>query len=514
MHTLMSNQQYYEALASSTIVNKQGLNSVIQCTQYKPVPDEQPNDTDVEETLRRIKQNDPELVEVNLNNIKNIPISTLKAYAEALKTNTVVERLSIVGTRSNDPVAHCSTIGRRLHHAGLPAHRPLPRLSLTPRHRHQRLQWCRTRLSWSDSEWQRVIFSDESRFSLGGDAQRNHRVLGGTVVLPPQHAVNNRNGFWWKAPGCPSTSTPTVTPICRNLFVRMFKLHGMGQTHSGLCVQRGATTLRSLNVESNFITGAGILALVAALQHNTILQELKIDNQSQPLGNKVEMEIASMLEKNSTLLKFGYHFTQQGPRLRCSNAMMNNNDLVRVVRTDSDGAITFTLSVPELERAFCKKFQFSSKPNLSASLARSLARSLSRSAASGVLPPALSLGREDLKVAPSSLNVGQTCSSCGSSGDGAPLWPGGLRQPSSLLSGLSFFSPRPLYFVLQASVASCCLTVHHCRDPTTTTPVRPSRPQYRTRTPAALLPLEFEAQDAGSVTYMIIRIFKEGGAFD
>jgi hypothetical protein len=39
------------------------------------------------------------------------------------------------------------------------------------------------------------------------------------------------------------------------------------------------------------------------------------------------MEIVSMLEKNATLLKFGYHFTQQGPRLRASNAMMNNNDL-------------------------------------------------------------------------------------------------------------------------------------------------------------------------------------------
>lgn len=48
---------------------------------------------------------------------------------------------------------------------------------------------------------------------------------------------------------------------------------------------------------------------------------------SQPLGNNVEMEIANMLEKNTTLLKFGYHFTQQGPRLRASNAMMNNNDL-------------------------------------------------------------------------------------------------------------------------------------------------------------------------------------------
>lgn len=50
-------------------------------------------------------------------------------------------------------------------------------------------------------------------------------------------------------------------------------------------------------------------------------------SKSQPLGNKVEMEIVSMLEKNATLLKFGYHFTQQGPRLRASNAMMNNNDL-------------------------------------------------------------------------------------------------------------------------------------------------------------------------------------------
>uniref|UniRef100_A0A672JKB9 Tropomodulin 1 n=1 Tax=Salarias fasciatus TaxID=181472 RepID=A0A672JKB9_SALFA len=202
MHTLMSNQQYYEALASSTIVNKQGLNSVIQSTQYKPVPDEEPNSTDVEETLRRLKRNDPDLVEVNLNNIRNIPIPVLKEYAEALMENSVVERFSIVGTRSNDHVA----------------------------------------------------------FALA----------------------------------------------------EMLKVN---------------TTLKSLNVESNFITGTGILSLIESLQKNTTLLELKIDNQSQPLGNKVEMEIASMLEKNTTLLKFGYHFTQQGPRLRGSNAMMNNNDL-------------------------------------------------------------------------------------------------------------------------------------------------------------------------------------------
>lgn len=39
------------------------------------------------------------------------------------------------------------------------------------------------------------------------------------------------------------------------------------------------TMLKSLNVESNFITGTGILALIESLQHNATLQELKIDNQ-------------------------------------------------------------------------------------------------------------------------------------------------------------------------------------------------------------------------------------------
>ena len=48
---------------------------VIEPTQYKPVPDEEPNATDVEETLERIKNNDPKLEEVNLNNIRVRPPS-------------------------------------------------------------------------------------------------------------------------------------------------------------------------------------------------------------------------------------------------------------------------------------------------------------------------------------------------------------------------------------------------------------------------------------------------------
>lgn len=42
---------------------------------------------------------------------------------------------------------------------------------------------------------------------------------------------------------------------------------------------RANKTLRSLNLESNFITGAGVQALVDALRDNDTLTEIKIDNQ-------------------------------------------------------------------------------------------------------------------------------------------------------------------------------------------------------------------------------------------
>ncbi|MEQ2304432.1 Tropomodulin-3, partial [Ameca splendens] len=119
-----------------------------------PVFDEPPNPTNVEETLQRVKNNDSSLKEVNLNNIKNIPIPTLKDFAKAMEKNTHITKFSLAATRSNDPVA--------------------------------------------------VAFSD---------------------------------------------------------------------------MLRENKTLRSLNLESNFITGAGVQALVEALRDNDTLTEIKIDNQ-------------------------------------------------------------------------------------------------------------------------------------------------------------------------------------------------------------------------------------------
>lgn len=42
---------------------------------------------------------------------------------------------------------------------------------------------------------------------------------------------------------------------------------------------RANNTLQSLNLESNFVTGAGVQALVDALRDNDTITEIKIDNQ-------------------------------------------------------------------------------------------------------------------------------------------------------------------------------------------------------------------------------------------
>uniref|UniRef100_A0A3Q2Q143 Tropomodulin 4 (muscle) n=1 Tax=Fundulus heteroclitus TaxID=8078 RepID=A0A3Q2Q143_FUNHE len=203
MYTLMSNKQYYDALGTTgTIANTEGINSVVKPDPFKIFPEEPPNPTNVEETVERILNNDSSLTEVNLNNIKDIPIPTLKEVFEAMKENSHVEVLSIAATRSNDPVAYA----------------------------------CAEML------------------------QEN-------------------------------------------------------------------TSLQSLNIESNFITSDGMMAIIKAMANNATLVELKIDNQRQKLGDTVEMEIASMLENNSSILKFGYHFNQQGPRARAAMAITRNNDM-------------------------------------------------------------------------------------------------------------------------------------------------------------------------------------------
>ncbi|GFU07916.1 transposable element Tcb2 transposase [Trichonephila clavipes] len=66
------------------------------------------------------------------------------------------------------------TVARRLHGGGLFARCPVRCVPLTPAHRRRRSLWCREHRNWRDTEWGRVLFTDESRFSLSRDS---HRIL-------------------------------------------------------------------------------------------------------------------------------------------------------------------------------------------------------------------------------------------------------------------------------------------------------------------------------------------------
>ncbi|GFW78333.1 transposable element Tc1 transposase [Trichonephila clavipes] len=64
------------------------------------------------------------------------------------------------------------TISRHLAEANLKSKRPFRALPLTPEHRQLRLQWCQARSMWNVTDWQKIVFSDESRFVLGTDDNR------------------------------------------------------------------------------------------------------------------------------------------------------------------------------------------------------------------------------------------------------------------------------------------------------------------------------------------------------
>ncbi|GFX48973.1 transposable element Tcb1 transposase [Trichonephila clavipes] len=92
-----------------------------------------------------------------------------KIVRQALVDNTVT-RSTI---RADVGVAIVpQTISRHLAEANLKSKRLFLALPLTPEHWQLRLQWCQARSMWNVTDWQNVVFSDESRFVLGTDDNR------------------------------------------------------------------------------------------------------------------------------------------------------------------------------------------------------------------------------------------------------------------------------------------------------------------------------------------------------
>ncbi|XP_020490609.2 leiomodin-2a [Labrus bergylta] len=121
--------------------------------------------------------------------------------------------------------------------------------------------------------------------------------------------------------------------LCSNTNVHVFSL---ANTHADDRVAfaiskmlRENGCIQNLNIESNFVSGQGILAVLAALQHNRTLVELRFHNQRHICGGKVEMEMVQLLRENTTLLKLGYQFDLPGPRMTATSILTRNQDQQR-----------------------------------------------------------------------------------------------------------------------------------------------------------------------------------------
>ncbi|XP_045447004.1 tropomodulin-1 [Melitaea cinxia] len=105
------------------------------------------------------------------------------------------------------------------------------------------------------------------------------------------------------------------------------------------------STLRVVNVETNFISPAGVVELVRALLATTSVEEFRASNQrSQVLGNKTEMEITRLVEQNPTLLRLGLHLEYSDARHRVASHLQRNID--RNCRLQKRASASISLRLP------------------------------------------------------------------------------------------------------------------------------------------------------------------------
>ncbi|NWH25148.1 LMOD3 protein, partial [Grus americana] len=129
-----------------------------------------------------------------------------------------------------------------------------------------------------------------------------------------------------------------VNAMKKNKNIKTFSLANVGADDNVAFalanMLRENRSITTLNIDSNFISGKGIVAIMRCLQYNETLTELRFHNQRSMLGHQAEMEIARLLKANPTLLKLGYHFELPGPRIVVTNLLSRNLDKQRQKRQE------------------------------------------------------------------------------------------------------------------------------------------------------------------------------------
>ncbi|KAJ2952028.1 hypothetical protein O0L34_g4288 [Tuta absoluta] len=232
-HSMMNQDQYHASLLNKGQPVGLGWDGITKASKPKIFPMDPPNDTDPEDTVTRVKNNDEKLNDLNWNNIKNISDEKFERLFEALKTNANLENIS-------------------------------------------------------DEKFERLFEALKTNTNL-------------EVLSLVNVGLTDR------------TAARLADALAHN------------------------TALRVVNVETNFISPAGVVQLVSSLLAQKTVEEFRASNQrSSVLGNKTEMEITSLVEQNPTLLRLGLHLEYSDARHRVASHLQRNIDRnCRVTKTHS-----------------------------------------------------------------------------------------------------------------------------------------------------------------------------------
>uniref|UniRef100_A0A8K9XXR5 Tc1-like transposase DDE domain-containing protein n=1 Tax=Oncorhynchus mykiss TaxID=8022 RepID=A0A8K9XXR5_ONCMY len=138
-------------------------------------------------TVRRLRQRYREMGRTADRPRSGRPRVTTPAEDRYILTSHLRDRYRMATTARVTPGTHnpsisAQTVRNRLREAGLRACRPVVRKVLTRHHRQQCCLWAQTHHRWTRKDWQKVLYTDESRFCLTrGDGrirvyrQRNER---------------------------------------------------------------------------------------------------------------------------------------------------------------------------------------------------------------------------------------------------------------------------------------------------------------------------------------------------
>ncbi|XP_014786736.1 tropomodulin-2 isoform X1 [Octopus bimaculoides] len=102
-HGMLNQVQYNASIEDKEIVG--GFAGVAKAEDLRVFEELAPNTTNYEESLKRLKDNDPKLKHLNLNNIKGIPKEKLIEIVGTLKTNTHLEIFEMASVDATDFVA-------------------------------------------------------------------------------------------------------------------------------------------------------------------------------------------------------------------------------------------------------------------------------------------------------------------------------------------------------------------------------------------------------------------------